>query len=98
MNDVYRFKMSINKTICVVVNSRTLSFYIRKSFGDIGYLTWDNNIRGFKLEYHNEIEKMDLLAFLETICGIQTKYDSYNVWITYEDYLNLLTFLKLKGE
>ena len=97
MSDVYRFKTGINKTIIINVNSSVLSFNTAYR-NDIGYLTWNNNLRAFRLEYQSERDKMDLLAFLETICGIQTKYDSYNVWITYEDYLNLLIFLKLKGE
>lgn len=97
MSNVYRFRMGINKTIIINVNSSVLSFNT-SCRNDIGYLTWNNNLRAFRLEYQTERDKMDLLAFLETICGIQTKYDSYNVWITYEDYLDFLTFLKLKGE
>lgn len=98
----FTFEIKNDKKIIVGINSMDIAFFRNRIQYYIGSLVWNNHLQGFEMQTHRAEDEKDLLTFLENTCGINIKYCRIDnicyAWITYENYLNLLTFLKLKGE
>lgn len=60
-----------------------------------GSLEWCNPVLGFRIEAYSYTEKV-VKEYLQSK-GIQIRHDSNMDYISYEDYINLITLTKLEG-
>lgn len=60
-----------------------------------GSLEWCNHVLGFRIEAYSYTEKT-VKEYLQSK-GIQIRHDSNMDYISYEDYINLITLTKLEG-
>lgn len=61
----------------------------------VGSLQWCNPVLGFEIDAYSYTEKA-VKEYLQSK-GIQIRHDSNIDYISYEDYINLITLTKLKG-
>ena len=90
-----------NKKIYISLTNDDLEFYDHRNVY-MGNITWSNDILSFILNVSEKNSKKTLFNLLQNCYGIkveQKEVDKLNyLSMSYENYLNLLTFLKLKGE
>ena len=60
-----------------------------------GSLQWCNPVLGFEIDAYSYIRSA-IKEYLQSK-GIQIRHDSNMDYISYEDYINLITLTKLKG-
>lgn len=60
-----------------------------------GSLEWRNHVFGFQIFNYSYTEKA-VKEYLQSK-GIQIRHDSNIDYVSYEDYINLITLIKLKG-
>lgn len=63
-----------------------------------GSLSWDNSVLGFAIKAYFYTETAIQEYLKDKGIHIQHLEKSRKFYITYEDYINLITLLKLKGE
>ena len=91
MNDL---TVSIGHSIIEFYNLKRRSTWAN-NHEHAGSLQWCNSILGFRIDAYSYTEKA-VKEYLQSK-GIRIRHDSNMDYISYEDYIGLITLTKLKG-